>query len=180
MRAFGYLEGRDYRLEERNGEGNLPRLQSLAEELIRLKPDVVVAGTSVAALAVKKATSSIPIVGVNLTDPVKMGLASSESRPASNVTGTLIRLKGLTGKQMEIALELVPTTTRVGVMVNPTNPNRLIHTGELEAAASKLGVRLIKAGVRSTSNVEAAFREFVREGAEVEPISKLLSGLDPL
>ena len=121
MRELGYLERRDYGVEGRFAEGNLERLQSLADELVRLKPDVIVAGTSVGALAVKKATSSIPIVGANLTDPVRMGLAASESRPGTNVTGTLMRLAGLTGKQLEIALELVPAATKDGIMINPTN-----------------------------------------------------------
>jgi putative tryptophan/tyrosine transport system substrate-binding protein len=102
MRELGYLERRDYGVEERFGEGDLNRLKSLAEELVRLRPDVIVTGTSAAALAVKRATSSIPIVGANMTDPVGMGLAESESRPGGNVTGTLIRLEGLTGKQLEI------------------------------------------------------------------------------
>jgi putative ABC transport system substrate-binding protein len=167
MRELGYLERRDYGMEERFAEGNLERLQSLAEELVRVKPDVIVAGTSVAALAVKKTTSSIPIVGVNLTDPVRMGLSASESRPDSNVTGTLMRLAGLTGKQLEIALELVPAATKAGIMINPTNPIRFIHTSELEAAASKLGVSLVRADVRSAGNVEAAFQDFVREGAKI-------------
>jgi putative tryptophan/tyrosine transport system substrate-binding protein len=171
MRELGYLERRDYGVEERFAEGNLGRLQSLAEELIRLRPDVIVAGASVAALAVKKATSSIPIVGANLTDPVRMGLAASESHPGTNVTGTLIRLEGLTGKQLEIARELVPAATKAGIMVNPTNPNRFIHTRELETAAAKLGVSLAKADVRSTGDVEAAFQDFVRAGVEIAVVA---------
>jgi hypothetical protein len=93
MRELGYLERRDYGVEERFGEGSFGRLQSLADELVRLSPDVVVVGASVAALAVKKSTSSIPIVGVNLTDPVSVGLAASETRSGTNVTGTLIRVQ---------------------------------------------------------------------------------------
>jgi putative ABC transport system substrate-binding protein len=167
MRELGYLERRDYGVEERFAEGDIGRLQSLAEELVRLRPDVIVAGASVAALAVKKITSSIPIVGVSLTDPVGLGLVASESRPGTNVTGTLIRVEGLTGKQLELALELVPGATKVGTMVNPTNPYNSIHIRELEAAATKLGVNLSKAEVRSGANVEAAFRHFVREDVKI-------------
>ena len=171
MRELGYLENRDYGIEERFADGNLERLQSLAEELVRLRPDVIVAGTSVAALAVKKATSSIPIVGANLTDPVSMGLSASESRPDSNVTGTLMRLAGLTGKQLEMALELIPTATKVGIMINPTSPIHAIHTSELEAGASKLGVSLVRSDVRSANNVEAAFQIFVHEGTKIVVVS---------
>jgi putative ABC transport system substrate-binding protein len=167
MRELGYLERRDYGVEERFAEGNIGRLQSLAEELIRLRPDVIVAGASIATLAVKKITSSISIVGVSMTDPVGLGLAASESRPGTNVTGTLIRLEGLTGKQLELALEFVPGETKVGTMVNPTNPYNFIHTRELDAAAAKLGVHLAKAEVRSGANVEAAFQHFVREDVKI-------------
>jgi putative ABC transport system substrate-binding protein len=167
MRELGYLERRDYGVEERFAEGNIGRLQSLAEELVRLKPDVIVVGASVAALAVKKITSSIPIVGVSLTDPVGLGLVASEARPGTNVTGTLIRLEGLTGKQLELALELAPGATKVGTMVNPTNPYNHIHIRELDAAAAKLGVHLTKAEVRSGANVEAAFQHFVREDVKI-------------
>ena len=167
MRELGYLERRDYGVEERFAEGNIGRLQSLADELIGLRPHVIVAGASIAALAAKKSTPSIPIVGVSLTDPVGLGLAASESRPGTNVTGTLIRLEGLTGKQLELALELVPGATKVGAMVNPANPYYFIHTRELEAAATKLGVHLAKAEVRSGANVEAAFQYFASEEVRV-------------
>ena len=115
MRELGYLERRDYGVEERFGEGSFGHLHSLADELVRLRPDVVVVGASVAALAVKKSTSSIPIVGVDLTDPVSVGLAASETRSGTNVTGTLICVQGLTEKQLEIALELVPGTARAAL-----------------------------------------------------------------
>jgi putative ABC transport system substrate-binding protein len=170
MRELGYLERRDYGVEERFAEGDIGRLRSLAEELVGLKPEVIVAGASVAVLAIRKITTSIPVVGVSMTDPVGLGLVVSESRPATNVTGTLIRLEGLTGKQLELALELVPGATKVGTMVNPTNPYNHIHIRELEAAATKLGVHLAKAEVRSGANVEAAFQHFVREEVKIAVI----------
>jgi hypothetical protein len=87
MRELGYLEGRDYGVEGRYADGDASRLPLLAEELVRLKPDVIVAATTPGALAAKQATATIPIVGVNLTDPVGFGLIASEAHPGTNVTG---------------------------------------------------------------------------------------------
>ena len=112
MRERGYIELRDYKFGERYAEGNLARLPALAEELVRLRPDVIVAGTMAGALAAMKITSSIRIVGNSMTDPVAMGLAKSEARPGGNVTGTVIGLSGLPGKQLETGLLLVPGAER--------------------------------------------------------------------
>ena len=84
MRELGYLEGRDYGVEDRYADGDASRLPLLAEELVRLKPDVILAGSTPGALAAKQATASIPIVGVNLTDPVGFGLVASEARPGTS------------------------------------------------------------------------------------------------
>jgi ABC-type uncharacterized transport system substrate-binding protein len=167
MRELGHLERRDYGVEERYAEGDLRHLQSVAEELVRLRPDVIVAGASVAALAVKKLTSIIPIVGVNLIDPVRFGLATTETRPGTNVTGTLMRLEGMTGKQLEMGVELVPGATKVGVMVNPTNPTFSLHEKELETGATKLGVSLAVIKLHAVGEIEAAFQEFVRERVSI-------------
>jgi putative tryptophan/tyrosine transport system substrate-binding protein len=85
MRELGYVEGRDYGFEDRYADGDASRLPLLAEELVKLKPDVILAATTAGVLAVKQATASIPIVGVNLTDPVSLGLVASEARPGTNV-----------------------------------------------------------------------------------------------
>ena len=127
MRERGYLERRDYNFEERYAEGNFLRLPALAEELVRLRPDVIVAGTTPGVLAVSKITSSIPIVGTAMTDPVGMGLATSEAHPGGNVTGTVIGLSGLTGKQLETGLDFVTGAKKVGVLVNPENPTHRIY-----------------------------------------------------
>src|SRR5262249_58222511 len=108
MRDLGYLEGGDYGFEIGYAEGDASRLLSRVEEMVRLNPDVIVTAATPATLVARRATPSIPIVGVNLTDPVGFGLVTSEARPGTNVTGVLFRLEGLTGKQVEIALDLIP------------------------------------------------------------------------
>jgi putative ABC transport system substrate-binding protein len=122
MRELGYLEGRDYGFEDRYADGDASRLPSLVEEMVRLKPDVIVTAATPATLAARRATAGIPIVGVNLTDPVGFGLVKSEARPGTNVTGVLSRLEGLTGKQVEIALDLVPRVGNMGILVDVNIP----------------------------------------------------------
>src|SRR5262249_43306891 len=117
MRELGYLEARDYGFEDRYADGDVSRMPALAEELVRLKPDVIVASATAGALAAKQASTGIPIVGVNLTNPVNFGLVASEARPGTNVTGILFQLEGMAGKQVEIALDLMPGTSKVGVLV---------------------------------------------------------------
>jgi putative tryptophan/tyrosine transport system substrate-binding protein len=142
MQELGYLEGRDYRVEDRYADGEVSRLPSLAEELARLKPDVIVAATTPGALAAKRATADIPIVGVNMTDPVGFGLVESEARPGANVTGILYRLEGLTGKQVEIALDLMPAVSNMGILVDVNNPANMLQRREVETAAGKSGVSI--------------------------------------
>jgi putative ABC transport system substrate-binding protein len=167
MRERGYLERRDYDLEERYADGNLARLPALAEELVHLRPDVIVAGTSLAVLTVMKIASSIPIVGNAMTDPVGMGLAKSEAHPGGNVTGTVMVLNGLAGKQLETGLDFVSGAKKVGLLVNPENPANQIHRRELQSDAAKLGVDLEIVEVRFAAEIGAAFQTLVRARAHI-------------
>jgi putative ABC transport system substrate-binding protein len=163
MRERGYLESRDYNLEERYAEGTLARVPALAEELVRLRPDVIVAGTTAGALAVMKIASSIPIVGNSMTDPVGMGLAKSEARPGGNVTGSVIGLSGLPGKQLETGLGFVPYAKKAGVLVNPANPATRVYRRDLELDAAKLQMDLEIIEVRSTADLRRAFESLVHK-----------------
>src|SRR5262249_15715038 len=140
MRDLGYLEGRDYGFEDRYADGDASRLPLLAEELVSLKPDVILPSTTPAALAVNQPLPDIPIVGVNMTDPVSFGLVKSEARPGGDVTGILYRLEGMTEKQVEIALDLIPGASKIGILVDVTNPANMLQRREVEAAAGKSGV----------------------------------------
>src|SRR5262249_16471336 len=167
MRELGYLEGRDYGLEDRYADGDGSRLPLLAEELVRLKPDVILVGTTPGVLAAKQATASIPIVGVNMTDPVGFGLVASEARPGTNVTGILYRLEGMTGKQVEIALDVMPGTTRIGVLVDVNNPANTAQRREVEAAVAKSGVSIVAIDIRSADEIGGAIQTLVRERASI-------------
>ena len=167
MRDLGYLEGRDYGFEDRYSDGDASRLPLLAEELVRLKPDVIVASTTPGVLAVKQAIADIPIVGVNMTDPVTFGLVKSEARPGGNVTGILFRLEGLTEKQVEIALDLMPLASNMGILSNVTNPSNVLQRREVEAAAGKSGVSIATIDVRTVDEIGTAIQTFVRERASI-------------
>jgi len=172
MRERGYSEGRDYVLESRYAEGDLARLPTLAEELLRLNPQVIVTGTQAGAVAAKRATAQIPIVGINMFEPVKDGLIQSESRPGGNVTGTLQYLEGLTAKQLELARDVVPTVSLVGVLANANNTNNSIQRREAEATAAKLGVKLTIVEIRGPGGLESAFRKFASERANIVSVSR--------
>jgi putative ABC transport system substrate-binding protein len=128
---------------------------------------VIVAATTPGALAAKGATGSIPIVGVNLTDPVGFGLVVSEARPGGSVTGILYWLEGLTGKQMEIAFDIMPGANKMGILVDATNPSNELQRRELEAAARKSGMNITTVDVRTVDEIGDAIQTFVRERASI-------------
>jgi putative ABC transport system substrate-binding protein len=167
MRELGYREGRDYGFEDRYADGDASRLPLLAEELVRLKPDVIVAATTPGALAAKQATASIPIIGVNLTDPVDFGLVASEARPGTNVTGVLFRLDGMTEKQVEIALDVMPGASKIGILVDVNNPSNTLQRREVETAAEKSAVSMTAVDVRTADEIGAAIQTFVHERASI-------------
>src|SRR5882757_10283584 len=118
MQELGYVQGRDYVIEDRYADGDLTRLPTLVQELVQLKSDVILTGTTVGAREIKRQNGTIPIVGVSLTDPVGFGLAANLARPSAQTTGIWIISDGFAGKQVELALEVVPGATNIGMLVN--------------------------------------------------------------
>jgi putative tryptophan/tyrosine transport system substrate-binding protein len=167
MSELGYTEGRDIDFERRYAAGDVKRLPALANELVKLKPDVILTSTSAAALAFAQVTQSIPIVATALVDPVGFGLAASEARPGGQVTGILISLEPLPGKQLALALEVVPGAAKVGVLLNALNPTTAVYRAGIEAAAATLSIKLASVEVRGSDDLDAAFQEFVREKVEL-------------
>jgi putative ABC transport system substrate-binding protein len=166
MEQRGYVKDRNYVLEVRYADSDFSRLPFLAKELLRLKPYVVVAATSSAALAVKQVTDSTPIVGINLIDPVGMGLVNSEARPGTNVTGTLQYLPGLAGKQVELLRDLVPSMTKIGVLANAGASSPAFNAAqqnEAEVTAAKLRISLTLRAVSNADEIGPAFQTFVQE-----------------
>jgi putative tryptophan/tyrosine transport system substrate-binding protein len=158
LREIGYTDGRNIDIITRYADADITRLPSLADELVRLQPDVIVAIDPPAAFAAKKSTASLPIVAAILNDPVRLGMIASYARPGGNVTGILSQVEGLPGKQVEIAREVVPGLTVLGVLVNPANATHAFQRQEIEAAAMSSGVKIVAVEVRSKADLEPAFK----------------------
>jgi putative ABC transport system substrate-binding protein len=159
LRELGWVEGQNVLIEYRYAEGNLDRLPALAGELVRLKVDVILAAVETAAIAAKQATTTIPIVmATGGTDPVRSGLVASLGRPGGNVTG-LAAFAGpeISGKQLQLLKEVMPTAGRVAVLWNSSNPATVPHWRETERAAGALGVTLLSLDVRGPRDYEGAF-----------------------
>ena len=158
MHALGYVEGRNWVLDERYAEGKVERLAPLAQELINRHPDVLLVATTPGNVAAKAATSRIPIVMVLVADPVGAGIVPSLAHPGGNITGVTNIVAELAGKRLELLKEIIPTTSRVAVIVNPDNPNAPPQMRSAEAAARTLGIKLGPVlAVRSAGDLEKAF-----------------------
>ncbi|MDF0516423.1 ABC transporter substrate-binding protein [Bradyrhizobium yuanmingense] len=156
LTELGYVEGRSIALEVRWAEGRVERLPELVSELIRLKSDVLVAGNSVAAIAAKKATQTIPIVMV-AADPVGLSLVESLARPGENVTGLSYFNEAMIAKRLQLLKEMVPGLVRVAVMKNAAVAIHAIFWRTAEAAARTLGVELQPLEVGKPEDFDAAF-----------------------
>jgi putative ABC transport system substrate-binding protein len=167
MREFGYIEDRDYAFEGRYADGDFARMRLLAEELVRLKPDVVIASNTSAALAIKQSTTGTPIVVAAMNDPVASGLALSEARPGTNVTGMRTNLEGLPGKQIELAREVVGPVAKVAILFNAKNPSNEWQRQDVEATAARLGVAVVPFGVQTADEAGPAVQMIGREGASI-------------
>jgi len=157
LRELGYVEGQNIFLEYRWAEGRYERLPDLAAELVRLKVDVFFTTGTPATNAAKHATKTIPIVFVNVSDPVASGLVASLARPGGNITGLTNISSDLSGKQLELLKESVPGATRVAVLWNPANPAAALQLKETEAAARSLKVQLQLQEVRDPKDLDTAF-----------------------
>ena len=159
LRELGYVEGQNIIIEYRWAEGQLNRLPQLAIDLARIAPDLIVAVAAQSAVAAHNATTSIPIVMVNVGDPVYLGLATSLARPGKNLTGLTSFGPELAGKQLELLKEVVPEVKRVAVLYNPGNPLATRWLKGMEAAAQALLVQLQPLSITGADDVATAFRD---------------------
>jgi putative tryptophan/tyrosine transport system substrate-binding protein len=156
LRERGYVEGRDFVLERRSAEGRVELLPALADELVKLNVDVIVAPPVSSALAAQKATRRIPVVFALVSDPVGSGLVSSLSRPGANITGLSTRSDDLIAKMVEMLSEAVPGAIRIAVLLNPAEPLTETLWKRSEVAARALKVRLERFDVRTNEDLERA------------------------
>ena len=157
LRDFGYVEGKNTLIEFRSAEGKYDRLPELAAELVRQNVDVIVAGGTPAIRAAKQATRTVPIVIAAVGDAVAGGLVASLSRPGGNITGSTYFAPELAAKQLELLKEAFPQTTRVAVVVNPSNPAMGPAMQAVESAARSLKLELEQFAVREPPDFDGAF-----------------------
>jgi putative ABC transport system substrate-binding protein len=156
LRERGYVEGRNLAWEFRVTDGSLDQLPQFADELVRLKVDLILASASSAAVAAKRATTSIPIVFAGVYAPVEIGLIPSLRHPGGNITGIAINASDMAGKRVQLIKELVPTLKRVAMLSHPPHPTNAVQLQGAEAAARTLGVQLQAVSVRDPDDFHPA------------------------
>jgi putative ABC transport system substrate-binding protein len=165
LRELGYLEGKDIIIEYRYAEGKFDRLPDFAAELVRLKVAVIVTAGPQDTRAAAKATSTIPIVMAQETDPVGSGFVVSLARPGGNITGLSTLAPELSGKQLELLKEIVPKLSRAAVLGNSTEPGNAQSLKETQLAAGGLKVQLQHLEVRDLKEIDTAFSAIKRDRA---------------
>jgi ABC-type uncharacterized transport system substrate-binding protein len=158
LRELGYMEGKNILVELRSAEGKTERFPSLVAELLQLNVDVLVSTSSVAVRAAKQASKRTPIVMVLNQDPVATGIVDSLARPGGNVTGLTLLTRDLSGKRLELLKELVPTISRVGILLDSDSPTAASELKGYEAAVAAIKVQLQSLEVRGPNpDFPAAF-----------------------
>jgi putative tryptophan/tyrosine transport system substrate-binding protein len=158
LRDLGYVEGKSIVIEWRYAEGKPDRLPALAAELVHLKVDTIVTGGRSATRAAKEATSTIPIVMTQDSDPVANGFVASLARPGGNITGLSTLAPELSGKQLELMKEIIPKLSRVAVFGSSTSPGNAQSLREVELAARAFKVQLQYLDVLDPKDIETTFR----------------------
>jgi putative ABC transport system substrate-binding protein len=163
---LGYFNGRNVTIEYRWAESQYDRLPALAAELVSRRVTLIAAGTPVAALAAKRATTSIPIVFAIGSDPVKDGLVASLNRPGGNVTGSTFFSNLLTAKRLGQLREFVPDAKIVVVLVNPKNANAKFQTNEAQEAARALGLQVLLFSAATAKEIDKTFEDLGQQRAD--------------
>src|SRR5688500_3553394 len=166
LRELGYVEGKNIVVEWRYAEGKLDRLPALAAELVRLKVDVIVTTGPTTTRPAKEATSMIPIVMTQDTDPVGNGFVASLGRPGGNITGLSSLAPELSGKRLELLKEIGPRLSRVAILWSSTTPGSAEALREMERAAGELGVKLQSLDIVGANAIETAFLAANKERAD--------------
>jgi putative ABC transport system substrate-binding protein len=163
LRELGYVEGRNVLMEYRWAEGKYERFPALIGELLVLKVDVIVTAGTPATLAVKKATTSVPLVMIAVGDPVGTGIVPSLSHPGGNITGLTSISTEMDGKRLELLREVIPHVSHVAVLWNAASPLQVLAEKQTQAAAQALRMKVLSLGVRTKEDIDDALAAIVRE-----------------
>ncbi len=166
LRELGYIEGQNITIEYRYADGKSERIPDLAAELVNLKVDLIVTSQTPTVLAIKKVSSTMPIMFFLLSFPVENGIVNSFARPGGNATGLTVLSEELNGKRLELLKEASPTIARVGVFSNPANPTQPLEWKAIQAAAVALGLKLQSLNVRSGADLDVAFEAALKQRAQ--------------
>jgi putative ABC transport system substrate-binding protein len=164
LQQSGWTDGRNVRLDPRWGAGEADRNRTYAAEMVALAPDVILASGSLAVAASLQTTRTVPIVFVQVTDPVGTGFVESLARPGGNATGFTIFEYGMSGKWLELLKEIAPHVTRAAVLRDPAIASGIGQFATVQAVAPSLGVELSPVDVRDTSEIERAVTAFAHSG----------------
>jgi putative ABC transport system substrate-binding protein len=175
LRELGYVEGRNLVMEYRSADGHDERFQALATELARLKPDLILVRGTPAALAVKNATVTIPVVILGVGDPVGQGIVASLAHPGGNITGLSAVVTELYAKRVQLLRDLMPRAARIAALFNMSNPAIPPQWKEVEIAARSLGLQPQLLDVRKPEDLAPAFDTATRHRADT-----LIVGLETL
>ena len=166
LNALGYFEDQNVKIEYRWAEGHYDRFSDLVADLLRRRVDVIVAlGTSAAALAAKRASTTVPVVFTTGGDPVKLGLVMSLNRPAGNLTGVAALTTEITGKRAGLLHETVPSASSVGFLVRANNATWVTDTQNMQAAADALGQTLVVVTANVEGELDSAFESLAQQQA---------------
>jgi putative ABC transport system substrate-binding protein len=163
LRELGWIEDRNVAIAVRWAEGRPERYSEIAAEFIRLKVDVIVTGGTQSVLALKQATSIIPIVFTTVADPVGIGLVASLARPGGNITGLSMQQNDLGSKRLDLLREVVPGLRRLAILTNIDSPAAVLERNEVQAAASDFGLKVDAFDIRRTEDIAPAFEAFKGE-----------------
>jgi putative ABC transport system substrate-binding protein len=175
LRELGYVEGKNITIDFRFAQGQVERVPEFARDLVRSRPDVIVAAANVAAIPAKQATKDIPIVVLASHDGVEVGLYASLSRPGGNVTGVESIAPELDMKRLDLLKAVVPVLSRISVLYNADEPSASRHVAAITTAARALGLKVSVYGMRSLADFEETFAALHRDRTEA-----LLPVTDPL
>ena len=166
LRELGYIDGKNLLFEYRSAEDRQERLAELATELTRARPDVLIAGSgTLVPMALKKVTTTIPIVFTSVGDPVGAGVVASLARPGGNITGLSSLAAGIASKRLQLLQGFVPKSRSVAVLMNPATPFAMLALTEIRAAAEMLRIRLEILELKTGDQVANRFEAAIKAGA---------------
>src|SRR5215471_7667122 len=162
LAQFGWVDGRNMRIDARWGAGDTDRVRRYAAELVALAPDVILATSTATVAPLQEATRTVPIVFASVIDPVGAGFVASLARPGGNTTGFAVYEYGISGKWLELLKQIAPSVTRAAVLRDPTIASGIGQFAAIQGAAPPFGVEVSPVSVRDAGEIERDITEFAR------------------